>query len=528
MLKRYIILIFIIIGISIFGENLQIPYKLQKFPTIEELKIIIPPTRSEDGYIVPQYLIEEIWERDHPSGFFKWIGEQFIKIDTFIMKEIFKDKTHKRIIKHRAKKLKKILSNVHDNGKKISFLYKWKYFLRIVFLMSPDEREQLNLSEYHTKVLIRLKYLKEKNDVIYQQYLDEFLLNISIWDYYYAYKDAIEEFEAKDYEDAADYLDDALLYTTGNYEDSVKALHFLIVCYQKLNWKHSEFLTWERLLNNYPYFTDYYEGVKREFKCGAAYKEGYREPAFATSWLTWLTGNDKTIEIYESTIQRAPFAIETAQAKILLARKYLDDSNDLASQKILREVITQFKGTKEEQVAYLLLGDILLQLSQIGDGDGVNGRKALRVLNEFKEKYPKHKNIDWVDDALRQILDHLGKHLYEIAYFYYHREKEIGAKLYAEKIINEYPESRYKKPAENMLAYINKSDFDNYEKEYVRKYTFIPIEDMKEYKVKQIPVLKQEVLDTPNEGKWLIPPKNVNKTEKDTLNNYKKYIIQKP
>ncbi len=532
MTKLYIIFIFIFIS-SIFGEDKVKPENSSKFHSLDELMTISPPLGLRP-VANPTDVIDEIWEEEYPDGWFKWIGEQFIIIDNFMMKQLFPEvdpkginKARKKIVKKRTRELTKLHRKIHDNDNEITQFEKWKHFVKKVLSATPEERKKLNLSEYHTQVLIRLKYSKEKTDYIYQNYLEEFLTPVSPWNYYYAYTDAIEEFKKEDYEDAADYLDDALLYSTGDYKTRVKALHFLIVCYQRLNWKYSEYLTWERLLSNYPYFTDYYEGVQREFKCGRAYKEGYREPAFATSWLSWLTGNDKTTEIHESVIKRAPYAKETAYAKILLAKRYVDNGDVSVAQTILQDVITEFPNSRAEQEAYLLLGNILLQLSEKGDGDGVNGRKALRVLQAFKTKYPKHKEMPWVDDAIKQILDHLGKHLYEIAYFYYHREKEVGTTLYAQKIIDEYPDSRYCQLAKNLLGFVNKSDFINYDKEYVQKYAYIPVEEKEDYITHQIPVRKQEKLDIPNDGKWLIPPTNLNISEEDTLNNYQKYIIPK-
>ena len=94
------------------------------------------------------------------------------------------------------------------------------------------------------------------------------------------------------------------------------------------------------LLDRYPEYSDYKNLSDRIYEIGDRYYAGEREPSFwHLRWIPFLNDGDKTIEIYQKALERAPFAPAAARTRLRLA--YLLDKEGKVKDSIvqLREIV---------------------------------------------------------------------------------------------------------------------------------------------------------------------------------------------
>ena len=120
------------------------------------------------------------------------------------------------------------------------------------------------------------------------------------------YGEGLKLFNAKEYYEALKKFKDSELLAKSNTirANSLRA-QIGAAKMAELPWQEFELI--EALLARFPEYADVPAAVKREYELGDLFFKGKREPAFyAMRKLTWLTGPDKTEEIYTKALKRAP------------------------------------------------------------------------------------------------------------------------------------------------------------------------------------------------------------------------------
>ncbi|OGV59143.1 MAG: hypothetical protein A2X49_02285 [Lentisphaerae bacterium GWF2_52_8] len=294
---------------------------------------------------------------------------------------------------------------------------------------------------------------------------------------------------ASNYMAAALYADDTTL-KANSLKEAAKA-------YAKTEYAYKEFECLEKLINGFPSHIDYPAAVNREFELGNKFFAGHRDPAFR--WFPWIPGENRTIEIYERALAHGPYAKDAAEAKLRLARLYIDADRSQDGLRALREVISMYPDTDQQKYAYFELANALVYLSQHGDGDGTYGREAREILAKIREKYTKDPELPWVDKALTEADDASSKRLYGLADFYHRRGNDEAAARYLSDSIKEYPDAKHAGDSEEMLSSLD-SSFKPAARPQKPRLPF-------KYDIKPMEEEERIVITTPENsgGKWLLP-----------------------
>ncbi len=281
----------------------------------------------------------------------------------------------------------------------------------------------------------------------------------------------------------------------------VKALKKAADCYGKAGFLKNEYLCIESLLKGYPSEVDFKKLVDREYIIGNKFFAGHRDPAYAPlRWIPWLTGEDQSILIYAGALKHAPFSSYAPQARLRLARLYIDDGKLLKAIEELRELTQKYPDSESTQYGYLELANALMQLARYGDGDGAYNREANEVMNEYLRKYPKTPEAEWVKKRILEAKDINAKRLYDLARYYNRIGNVKPAERYLNKVLREYPDSV---PVDESEALLSKIDNN-----------FIPLKFRPEienryqkYTEESLPDEAEPIIITPegSKGRWMLP-----------------------
>ena len=320
------------------------------------------------------------------------------------------------------------------------------------------------------------------------------------------------ELEGKFYNAAEKYLEARLF--AKKTATKVHSLKKAAECFEKAGFFYEQFKCIERLLNGFPSYVDFTLAVNKEFEIGNSFYEGHRDPEyFSLQWIPWLTSDNKTVEIYEKAVKHAPFATRAPEAKLRLGKIYREDDKTVdKALETFRTIVFNYPNSESAQFAYLHLIDILVQLSEAGDGDGKYCREAIRTMQDYLKYYPKSKEAEWVGKQLLISQDYAAKRLYNIARFYKRYDRNDAATDYLNEILQKYSKAKSVPKAEQMLSSID-PDFE------IPPFRADPETRYQQYNRRLLPHQQSNILIVPenSNGKYLLPIRDLGLTDKENI-----------
>ncbi len=276
-----------------------------------------------------------------------------------------------------------------------------------------------------------------------------------------AYQKGLELYESADYKKAGDTFAEAEI-EADNPVIKANSIRAQIGAWRMCGLLYKEYEAIESLIKRFPEYADFVEQVNREYEIADSFYLGQRDPAFwSLRWIPWLTDSDKSIEVYEKALQRAPFADSAPNARLRLA--YLLDKEGKVKDSLeqLRIIIRDFPDSKSCRYVYLALANGLFEYSMRGDGDGSYNREACELFKKFLEIYPDAPETPWVKRQLARTRDIQAGRLYELAQFYEHSGNNEVSERYLAQVLKEYPDTTSADKSEKKLAELDKTYVPN-------------------------------------------------------------------
>lgn len=272
-----------------------------------------------------------------------------------------------------------------------------------------------------------------------------------------AYQKGLEQIKAKEYYDALKSFKESELLANSN-TIRANSLRAQIGAAKLADLPWQEFELIEALLTRFPEYAVVPEAIAREYELGDLFFKGKREPGFyALRKVSWLQGPDKTAEIYQRALKRAPYADEAPRARLRLAFLFDQQGEVLKSLEQLRIVESRFPASQACKLALLALAYGCYEMALRGDGDGRYARECAGMSEKFLKLYPNDPAVPMVKRNLQRIRDVQAKRLFEMAEFYQRQGRTEAAGRYLARVVREYPESSIAPASEKQLAALDKT-----------------------------------------------------------------------
>ena len=316
--------------------------------------------------------------------------------------------------------------------------------------------------------------------------------------------------EQKSYKKAGDYYLAAKLYADSP-NIKLESLKKAAFAYDKANQKYKEYICLKELIIGFSDQINFEAVVKKEFSIGNEFARGHRD--IKLSWLPWIKGKNKSVEIYETVLKQAPFASFASSLKLRLGRMYLQKGKNVKALDMFRKIIKEHPDTDNAKFARFELANALVQFAaRGGDGDGAYAREAEEVLKETFKEYRNSPETKWIKQALKDTNEVRAKRLYTIASFYQSRKNEEAALRYYNDLLSRYPSSSYAKYAKK---YLKKNDLTFNPPPFVEK-------EKIEYPITEFKPEPKVILVAPQAsgGKWLLPVEDLDLDGTSAENEY--------
>lgn len=272
-----------------------------------------------------------------------------------------------------------------------------------------------------------------------------------------AYEEGYKLYAEGEYYDASKKFEEAEIEADDTLIRS-NALRAQIGAWRMCELPYREFEAIEKLITNYPEYSDLADLAKREYEIAELYYSGKREPAFyALRWIPWLHDGDHSVEIYRKALERAPFSDWAPAARLRLAYILDRDGDKPGSVAELEKFVADYPSSELYKYALLSLANGYMDLSEKGDGDGHFIGLCYEKLQEFQKKYPDAEENEWVSRQIVLYRDAQAQRLYDLAEFYQREGRSDASQRYLAKVIVDYPDSKAAPESEKMMVELDRS-----------------------------------------------------------------------
>jgi hypothetical protein len=309
--------------------------------------------------------------------------------------------------------------------------------------------------------------------------------------------EAKSAFDEGDFRSAGDdYLAADLL--ADSPEIKLEALKKAEVAFDKADLQYKRYECIKKMIDGFSDRIDFAKAVEAEYAIANKFAGGHCD--VTVSWIPWITGGDKSMEIYEAVLEQAPFAKFAPELRLRLGRRQLENGDNKKALKTFRDLMKRHPDSREAKFARFELANALKQMAgRAGDGDGRYTREADAVLKETMKLYPEDPETQWIKESLETTEELKARRLYEWAEFYYSRDNPDAATRYFNDLLARYPTCVYREKAVRRLKQLDPSSYMSPPPSKKKNSNPYPVKPM---------VYEKEVILVPPEasgGKWLLP-----------------------
>jgi len=252
------------------------------------------------------------------------------------------------------------------------------------------------------------------------------------------FTEALANQEKGNYSDAADLYED-LVDDFPGASFAPTALFNLGECLQHTDDLYDAYITYQSILDDYPGQGSLTEIQSRQFQIGEIFLAG-RSIKFL--FITTTSGLTVAEEIFETIVKTAPFSRIAPSAQFNLAFSIQQDGRYKEAEIEYDTLLKTYAGSEEVKDAYFQKAICAYKLSRGPDYEQSDTRRALKLLQFFKKRYPSAEQMPRVEVIIEELVERLADREYQIGRYYEGEDDPIGAISYYQEVVTKYTESR--------------------------------------------------------------------------------------
>ncbi|MCF7916655.1 MAG: tetratricopeptide repeat protein, partial [Candidatus Omnitrophica bacterium] len=254
------------------------------------------------------------------------------------------------------------------------------------------------------------------------------------------YKEAIKYFKQGDFKRA--YKEFKKLLT--NYPDSkegAEAQYYMGRTLEELDKPFEAYLAFKKVIQSYPNSKRINEVIEREYNIGEYFLNRESKKMLGVSIYDFV--NHPSVQIFQSIVEETPYSEYAARAQYKLGVIFLKLSRFKEARQAFQKVIDDYSDTRWATPAKYQLALATAKAFPGADYDASSLKQATDELSEFIKEHPEAEISEKAEEQLAELRNQEAKKIFETALFYKKQRHPRSAKIYLEKIINKYPDTKY-------------------------------------------------------------------------------------
>jgi outer membrane protein assembly factor BamD len=261
------------------------------------------------------------------------------------------------------------------------------------------------------------------------------------------YKEAIKFFKEGDFKRAYKEFKKLL----ANYPDSkeaAEAQYYLGRTLESLDKPFEAFLAFQKVVQSYPNSKRINEAIEREYNIGEYFLNKENKKILGISLYDFV--DHPSVQIFQSIVEETPYSEYAARAQYKLGVMFLQLSRFKEARKAFQKVIEDYSDSRWATPAKYQLALATAQAFPGTDYDSSDLKRATQRLDEFIQEHPEAEISEKAKEQLAQLRTREAEKIFETALFYKQQKHYQSAKIYLEKIINNYSDTSYYQKAKKM------------------------------------------------------------------------------
>lgn len=196
----------------------------------------------------------------------------------------------------------------------------------------------------------------------------------------------------------------------------------------------------------------YEEAIEYKFKIAKKYFDGTRRHIFhSRRFPRWASAKLDALKIFEEVIEALPYSDIASEALFYKGQLHMEFEDYQESVEAFQLLIKRFPKKEMAVLSFIKIGEIYLKQTDPKHPQADLLDLAILNLKRFEESFPKEKRLEIAKANVYKIKERYAKALLEIANFYTRCKKYEAAKIYYERIIEEFPNTETAEVAKRWL-----------------------------------------------------------------------------
>ena len=225
---------------------------------------------------------------------------------------------------------------------------------------------------------------------------------------------------------------------------AAKARYHIGEIYQLAGEKEKAFQSYQKVIDNYPGSDLVATAVSKQFVIGGQFankKQG--------GWFSFLHGDP--VDLLTRTVTTAPYAAEAEKALYDLGDYHFREGHFQEAIDTFDRLVQDYPESQYGPAAELKAGEAGFKLYREQKNNEDLLLNASTRLAAFLARYPDNKDKSRAQKLYGQTRELLAEKVMEVAQFYKKSKNPKAAKVYFEKVVNDYPETEVAKAAKEKI-----------------------------------------------------------------------------
>ncbi|MDD4940326.1 MAG: outer membrane protein assembly factor BamD [Candidatus Omnitrophica bacterium] len=262
---------------------------------------------------------------------------------------------------------------------------------------------------------------------------------------------AVELFGSKSYEEAKKEFKKLIR----NYPKAVEAAesqYYLGLIDETQGNLYEAFLSYQKVVEKYPFSERIGEIIEREFKIGEEFMSGTRRKAFGVV----LPVDNPAIEIFTKVIENSTYGPLAPKAQYKLGLVFKSIERYYEAEEAFSKVVTVYPDSEWVEPAKFQLALTRASVSRSPAYDQGATREAKQKFEEFVVQHPDAILTPEAEKHIRALNAKEAQSLYSAGLFYEKQKAWAAARSYYQDIMDNYPDSVSAAKAAERLAIMGK------------------------------------------------------------------------
>jgi outer membrane assembly lipoprotein YfiO len=215
---------------------------------------------------------------------------------------------------------------------------------------------------------------------------------------------------------------------------------------------YSAYLSYQKVIDKYPFCERIQEIIEREYKIGEAFMSGEKRKIMGMA----LPVENPAIEIFSKVVENSNYGPLASKAQYKLGLTFKSLGKLYEAEEAFDKVLSKYPDSEWAEAARFQIASCRASLSKGPDYDQVATKEAKGKFEEFVMDHPDAVLSQEAEKNINQLNERQAESDYKIAVFYEKQKAFDSAKVYYYGIIDNYPNSKWAKKAQEKLGELEK------------------------------------------------------------------------